>query len=111
MDFIVQFLTDLLIFLWEQSLYDRGARKFGVAGLPPVGCLPLQMSVGSIMPSPNMLQRVCVDKQNIDSQAYNSKLQHLLSSLQASLPGSRMVYFGIYDTMMDMITNPYKYGT
>ncbi|PON79012.1 Lipase [Parasponia andersonii] len=93
-----------------QSLYDRGARKFGVAGLPPVGCLPLQMSIGSVMPSPHMLQRMCVNKQNTDSQAYNLKLQHLLSSLQVSLPASRMVYFGIYEIMMDMIINPLKYG-
>ncbi|XP_062089368.1 GDSL esterase/lipase At2g40250-like [Humulus lupulus] len=93
-----------------QSLYDRGARKFGVAGLPPVGCLPLQISIGSFMPSAHMLQRFCVDQQNVDSQAYNLKLQRLLSTLQYSLPDSRMVYFGIYDTMIDMITNPFKYG-
>ncbi|GMN41253.1 hypothetical protein TIFTF001_010475 [Ficus carica] len=68
-------------------LYKRGARKFGVAGLPPVGCLPLQGTVGSIMPSPRMLQRRCVRQQNIDSQAYNFKLQHLLSNLHSSLPG------------------------
>ncbi|KAF4353388.1 hypothetical protein F8388_016346 [Cannabis sativa] len=104
-DLLIQRLASFI-----QSLYDRGARKFGVAGLPPVGCLPLQMSIGSFMPSSHMLQRLCVDQQNIDSQAYNFKLQNLLSTLQNSLPHSKMVYFGIYDTMMDMITNPFKYG-
>ncbi|GMN41157.1 hypothetical protein TIFTF001_010368 [Ficus carica] len=104
-DFLLQRLQAFI-----QCLYERGARKFGVAGLPPVGCLPLQVTVGSIMPSPHMLQRLCVEQQNVDAQTYNSKLQNLLSNLQSSLPDSGIVYFDIYGSIMDMIVNPPKYG-
>ncbi|XP_024031457.1 GDSL esterase/lipase At2g40250-like [Morus notabilis] len=104
-DFLLQRLQSFI-----ESLYERGAREFGVAGLPPVGCLPLQVTVGSFMPSPHMLQRLCVVEQNFDSQTYNSKLQDLLTNLNTSLPYSRILYFDIYASMMDMIVNPYKYG-
>ncbi|EXB96525.1 GDSL esterase/lipase [Morus notabilis] len=104
-DFLLQRIQAFI-----QALYKRGARKIGVAGLPPVGCLPLQVTVGSFMPSPHMLHRLCITGQNIDSQTYNSKLQQILSNLQSSLRDSGIVYFDIYDSMMDMITNPAKYG-
>lgn len=99
-----------LFFCFLKALYERGARKIGVAGLPPVGCLPLQVTVGSFMPSPHMLHRLCITEQNMDSQTYNSKLQQILSNLQSSMPDSGIVYFDIYGSMMDMITNPAKYG-
>lgn len=94
-----------------QSLYSRGARKFGVAGLPPIGCVPLVMSAGSIGPSTHVLRRLCLDELNQYSQDYNTKLQDHLTSFQQSLPDSKIAYFGIYDPIMDMINNPLKYGT
>ncbi|ONI24664.1 hypothetical protein PRUPE_2G253600 [Prunus persica] len=90
-----------------QNLYKRGGRRFQVASLPPIGCLPMQLTIGSIF---NGLRRVCVDKQNKDSQAYNTKLQDLISRLQASLSGSRLAYFDTYNPIMDMFSNPDKYG-
>ncbi|KAK2968642.1 hypothetical protein RJ640_025888 [Escallonia rubra] len=48
--------------------------------------------------------------QNSDSQHYNGKLMKLLPRLQASLPGSRILYGDLYTPVMDMINNPGKYG-
>ncbi|KAK9283227.1 hypothetical protein L1049_011463 [Liquidambar formosana] len=93
-----------------QRLYNMGARKFAVTGLPPIGCMPVQVTMGSLIPSQNMLERVCIDQQNHDSQAYNAKLQSLLSRLPPTLPGARLAYLDTYNPMMDMITNPAKYG-
>ncbi|XP_009369203.2 GDSL esterase/lipase At2g40250-like [Pyrus x bretschneideri] len=90
-----------------QNLYQRGARRFQVAGLPPIGCLPMQLTIGSVF---NGLRRVCVEQQNTDCQAYNTKLQGLIPSLQASLPGSRLAYFDSYNPILDMFNNPSKYG-
>ncbi|KAM5556727.1 GDSL esterase/lipase [Rosa sericea] len=103
-DFLLQILGSFI-----QALYSKGARRFMVAGLPPIGCLPLQLTFSGII---NLRpQRLCVTQQNIDSQTYNSKLQALLSSLQTTLlPTSRLVYFDIYNPMMDMFNNPDKYG-
>ncbi|KAM1126274.1 GDSL esterase/lipase At2g40250-like [Malus sylvestris] len=90
-----------------QNLYQRGARRFQVAGLPPIGCLPMQLTISSIF---NGLRRVCVEQQNTDCQAYNTKLQGLIPRLQASLPGSRLAYFDSYIPILDMFNNPSKYG-
>ncbi|PIA39606.1 hypothetical protein AQUCO_02600214v1 [Aquilegia coerulea] len=93
-----------------QRLYRMGARKFSISGLPPIGCLPIQVTAGSLVPSTHMLQRICVEQQNLDSQSYNAKLQSLISRLQARLPGSRVAYVDIYNPLVDMIHNPHKYG-
>ncbi|GER50940.1 GDSL esterase/lipase [Striga asiatica] len=91
-------------------LHGMGARRLAVLGLPPVGCLPMQVTVGSFLPSPHMLRRVCVDQQNLDSQAYNTKLQAMLSRLGRILPDSRIAYVDIYSPIMDMINRPAGYG-
>ena len=100
-----------LCFLCLQSLYGAGARRIVLAGLPPIGCLPLQVTtVGSIIPNFHMLQRVCVDQQNIDSKVYNNKLQALTSRLQVEYNGAKVLYVDIYNPIMDIIKNPHNYG-
>ncbi|KAK3022285.1 hypothetical protein RJ639_045392, partial [Escallonia herrerae] len=88
---------------FTKELYSLGCRTIVVSGLPPIRCLPIQMTTKSIL-------RNCVRSQNYDSQHYNDKLVKVLSRLQASLPGSRILYFKIYTPLMDMINNPGKYG-
>lgn len=83
-----------------------GGRKIGIAGLAPIGCTPLQMSVKF----KGMSNRTCVDEQNSDAVIYNSKLQKLLPEIQASLPGSKLAYISLYDPAMDILNNPQKYG-
>ncbi|XP_074274257.1 GDSL esterase/lipase At2g40250-like [Silene latifolia] len=101
-DFIISKLQPVI-----ESLYKLGARRFAVAGLPPLGCVPMQVSVGSIF---HGLKRVCIDKQNSDSQAYNGKLQHFLTQLHSQYPNAKFAYGDIYTPLMDMIKNPSKYG-
>ncbi|KAJ9698800.1 hypothetical protein PVL29_007731 [Vitis rotundifolia] len=100
-DFLLQRVQDFL-----KAIYDLGSRKMVVAGLPPIGCLPIQISARFKSPS----NRTCLTDQNSDSQAYNSKLEPLLGQLEASFPGSKFVYLNLFDPVMDMINNPQKYG-
>ncbi|OWM69418.1 hypothetical protein CDL15_Pgr013879 [Punica granatum] len=106
-DFLLERL-ELII----QDLYSLGARKFLVAGMPPTGCLPLQMTADSIFPlfGPHTLQRRCVEQQNRDSQAYNRKLQILISKLSSQMKEARFAYADTYKPLMDMIQNPYREG-
>ncbi|KAJ8528422.1 hypothetical protein K7X08_022114 [Anisodus acutangulus] len=104
-DFLLNSLEDFV-----NDLYKMGARRIAVTGLPPVGCLPVQMTINSLLPSFHMLQRVCVKKQNLDSQAYNNKLQALISRLQDTLSGSTLVYMDVYNPLLDLINNPSAYG-
>uniref|UniRef100_A0A2N9E3J6 SGNH hydrolase-type esterase domain-containing protein n=1 Tax=Fagus sylvatica TaxID=28930 RepID=A0A2N9E3J6_FAGSY len=93
-----------------KNLYGAGARRIVVAGLPPIGCLPTQVTLGRIIPSFYLFEHICVDQQNIDSQLYNDKLQALTSRLQAEYNGTRVLYVDIYNPLMDMIKNPRHYG-
>ncbi|XP_057472568.1 GDSL esterase/lipase At2g30220-like [Actinidia eriantha] len=87
-----------------KELYGIGCRTMVVGGLPPIGCLPIQMTIklGAI--------RLCLDYQNSDAQIYNQKLADLLPNLESSLPGSRIIYSDSYTPMTDMMNNPQKYG-
>nr|DAD48652.1 TPA_asm: hypothetical protein HUJ06_018589 [Nelumbo nucifera] len=91
---------------------QHGSTKVLNIGAAAVGCLPVQQTVESIlsMPGGHLLQRACNAEENQDSQAYNAKLQALVLRLQATLPGSRFAYIDIYNPLLDMISNPRKYG-
>lgn len=100
-DFLLQKLQDLL-----KGIYDLGGRKIAVAGLAPIGCIPLQITAKFNNPK----NRACINEQNSDAMVYNSKLEKMLTGLQESFHGSRIVYGNLYDPVMDMINNPQKYG-
>ncbi|KAF8068115.1 hypothetical protein N665_1151s0010 [Sinapis alba] len=76
-----------------------------VVGLPPIGCIPVQMTAkfGNIF-------SFCIEQENIDSVLYNEKIQKLLPQMEASLTGSKILYANVYDPMLDMMQNPSKYG-
>lgn len=77
-----------------------------VLGLPPIGCLPIQMTMA--MQKQN--ERRCIEKQNSDSKEYNQKLKKSLTDIQSNLSGSVIFYADIYGALFDMATNPQKYG-
>ncbi|XP_043698751.1 GDSL esterase/lipase At2g31550-like [Telopea speciosissima] len=101
-------LSNLKTFV--SDLYRMGARQISITGLPPVGSLPIQATVGTIPLGPNILQHKCVVEQNEDSQVYNAKLQGYITRWEATLPGAKLAYADIYTPLMDMILYPNKYG-
>jgi GDSL-like Lipase/Acylhydrolase len=98
-DFIVgiakQFLT---------SLYNLGARKINLTGLPPMGCLPLErnkrlFSLGD-----------CNNEYNTVASNFNVKLKGMMDVLNRDLINVTIVYGDIYGILMDVIQNPELYG-
>ncbi|KAK6115731.1 hypothetical protein DH2020_008000 [Rehmannia glutinosa] len=87
-----------------QELYQLGARRIPVFGIPPIGCLPSQRTLagGSI--------RVCAEQYNQAAQIVNSKLSAAIDSLTQSLPRSRVVYIDIYNPLLELIQHPQNYG-
>lgn len=77
-----------------------------IAGLPPLGCLPIQMTMRFV----KLKGRVCVEDENLDAQLYNQKLEKRLSVKQAELPQSKIVFADAYEPLFDMINHPEKYG-
>ena len=98
----------LLIFFdvfYVQELYSLGARNIAIAGLPPIGCLPIQMTAKF-----RNIFGFCLEQENKDSVVYNQKLQKQIPQMQASLTGSKILYSDIYNPIYDMMQNPSKYG-
>lgn len=82
-----------------------GARKIGVFGIPPVGCLPFQRTLSG------GIARICVEEYNQAAQLANAKLSAAINgTLTKKLPQSKLVFIDIYDPMLDLIVNPDKYG-
>ncbi|KAM0891432.1 hypothetical protein ACQ4PT_026413 [Festuca glaucescens] len=91
-----------------QSLYGLGARRMLVAGLPPVGCLPLQLTMAELRQPPR--PQGCIAEQNTAAESYNAKLRRMLAEFQSASPGARAVYADIYTPLLDMVDHPDKYG-
>ncbi|CAK9314600.1 unnamed protein product [Citrullus colocynthis] len=94
------------LWVWMKEIYRLGCRTIVVAGLPPVGYLPIQESIAFQNPQ----DRKCLEDQNLDPQAYNQKLSKLLGNSQPQLPGSTILYADIYTPLIDMVKNPHNYG-
>ncbi|XP_059311213.1 GDSL esterase/lipase EXL3-like [Lycium ferocissimum] len=98
-EILVNFASNFL-----QELYKLGARKIGVFGVLPLGCMPFHRNTrGGI-------QRNCVDSLNKKAYSFNNKLSTEINSLINKFPDARMVYIDIYKFMFDLINNPTKYG-
>ncbi|KAF2602878.1 hypothetical protein F2Q70_00028222 [Brassica cretica] len=87
------------------ELYSLGCRNIVIGGLPPIGCLPIQMTAKF-----RNIFRFCLEQENKDSVVYNQKLQKQIPQMQASLTGSKILYSDIYNPIYDMMQNPGKYG-
>ncbi|KAK4275092.1 hypothetical protein QN277_018233 [Acacia crassicarpa] len=87
-----------------KDLYEAGVRKVGVLSAPPIGCVPSQRTLAG------GIERKCVDTFNEAAELFNSKLSKELASLNDELPGSRIVFIDVYNTLLDAIINHDKYG-
>ncbi|EOX90787.1 GDSL-like Lipase/Acylhydrolase superfamily protein, putative isoform 1 [Theobroma cacao] len=100
-DFTVSYASKFL-----QELYGLGARRIGVLGLPPIGCVPSQRTLGG---GPN---RDCYKGENQLASLYNAKLSGMIDSLRTSLnlPGTKLIFLDIYYPLLSLIQNAAKYG-
>ncbi|KAK6932636.1 GDSL lipase/esterase [Dillenia turbinata] len=90
-----------------QGLVNQGARRIVVIGLPPMGCLPIVITLNS-----GTINRNCIDSELTVANDYNQMLQKELQAMQSQLAHQNVAiyYVDIYTPMMDMIRNPQKYG-
>lgn len=93
-----------ILVLFLQDLYRLGARRIGVLGLPPLGCVPSQRTLKG------GLERNCVENYNEMSELFNSKLSAEIDNLNNKYPEARIVYGDIYYSLLDITHSPQKYG-
>ncbi|KAM7278001.1 hypothetical protein ACFE04_005135 [Oxalis oulophora] len=83
-------------------LYGTGARKFSIAGLPPIGCSPAERLKNETEGCYEAINQVCV--------MYNSGLKSMLEELITELPDMFYSYFETYDTLQNIIQKPASKG-
>ncbi len=103
-----QYLTRSAVGLviFEQELYNLGGRKIAVLGLPPLGCLPSQITLHGTLDSD-----ACVTELNNVALNFNIGLEALINEMKPSMPGSRLFYVDIYSLLDTVYNNPTAYGT
>lgn len=87
-----------------QELYGLGARRIGVFGLPAIGCVPSQRTIGG------GFDRACLDSSNEAAMLFNSKLFTQMDALGKKFSDARLVYLDSYNGLLNMIQNHAKYG-
>jgi GDSL-like Lipase/Acylhydrolase len=88
-----------------QALYSVGLRKFFLAGVGPLGCIPSQRVLGDAPPDR------CVDQVNEMVVFFNQGLRLLVQQLNTNHPGAIFVYGNTYAAVGDILNNPATYGT
>lgn len=86
------------------KLYNLGARKISLGGLPPMGCLPLERTTNFVGGSD------CVDNYNNIALEFNDKLNKLTTKIKKELPGIRLVFSNPYDILFRVVKKPAQYG-
>ncbi|XVF71822.1 hypothetical protein PTKIN_Ptkin12aG0070400 [Pterospermum kingtungense] len=89
---------------FTKALYDLGARKISLGGLPPMGCMPLERT-GNLMGGSE-----CVDSYNNLAVEFNSKLKDLVIKQNKEFHGMKMVFSNPYDILMEIERKPAAYG-
>ncbi|GLT74129.1 hypothetical protein SLA2020_459460 [Shorea laevis] len=87
-----------------QELYRLGARRVLVLGVPVLGCIPIQRTLGGGS------RRVCADKPNHAALLFNSKLSAQIASIKNNLPEFKIVYFDTYYPLLYILQNAEKLG-
>ncbi|KAG2710137.1 hypothetical protein I3760_04G011200 [Carya illinoinensis] len=84
------------------KLYNLGARKFVLAGLGLMGCIP-----SILAQSPN---GTCSEEVNLLVQPFNANVKTMINNLSANLPGVRFTYIDAARMFEDIIANARTYG-
>ncbi|XP_072982423.1 GDSL esterase/lipase EXL3-like isoform X2 [Typha latifolia] len=98
-DFIIQQASDFI-----EQLFQLGARKIAVVGIPPLGCLPSQRILAG------EFQKDCDPSRNQAALLFNSKLRKQVQRFHEELGCTKIGYVDIYDIFLDLIQHPQNYG-
>ncbi|GMH00684.1 hypothetical protein Nepgr_002523 [Nepenthes gracilis] len=83
-------------------MYNIGARRFAIAGLGLMGCIP---NILAQSPTDS-----CSDQVNQLVQPFNANVKAMIGNLNANLPGAKFVYIDITRMMKDILVRPAAYG-
>ncbi|KAI4381812.1 hypothetical protein MLD38_007850 [Melastoma candidum] len=89
-----------------RNLHEMGARKFGVIGVPPIGCMPLAKArVNLTKPSSG-----CQKELNGYAREFNAIVRGLLQELRSDLNGMVYSLGDTYNMTIALMKDPPAYG-
>ncbi|KAF6172545.1 hypothetical protein GIB67_007058 [Kingdonia uniflora] len=100
-----KFITSLISTYEDQlkTLFNNGARKFGIASVPPIGCCPKLRAKNDT--------GGCLNDVDVYSRMFFTKLKAMLIKLQDEYGGTMKYSLGnTYEMVSLIITNPLLYG-
>ncbi|XP_010688929.2 GDSL esterase/lipase At2g42990 [Beta vulgaris subsp. vulgaris] len=105
--YTIQEFEDHLVGLarkFVEEIYSLGARKISLAGVPPMGCLPLERTINL------MAIHECNEEYNNVALEFNAKVKGLVNQLNMQLPGIKVFLSNPYNVLRQMIRKPSIYG-
>ncbi|KAH8508136.1 hypothetical protein H0E87_010318 [Populus deltoides] len=84
-----------------RSLYDLGARKFGIVGIAPIGCCPLERAHGT---------GECNKEMNDLAQAFFNATEVLLLNLSSQVQDMKYSLGNLYEIAYEVLHNPRSVG-
>ncbi|GKV27122.1 hypothetical protein SLEP1_g36327 [Rubroshorea leprosula] len=97
--------ADLLVSQYDRQLtqlYNLGARKFILAGLGRMGCIPSILAQSS--------SGGCSEEVNQLVLPFNANVKAMMNRLNVNLPGARFIYIDSANLFEDIVTNAGTYG-
>ncbi|KAF2306325.1 hypothetical protein GH714_016449 [Hevea brasiliensis] len=85
-----------------QKLYDLGARKFGIVGIPALGCCPFERFIRKTGD--------CVKELNDLAQAFFNATETILIKLSSQFVAMKNSLGNSYTMTLDIIDNPLVFG-
>ncbi|CAK9161133.1 unnamed protein product [Ilex paraguariensis] len=98
-------MTECPVSKATEALHSVGLRKFMLAGIGPLGCIPNQLATGRAQPGQ------CVDYINQMLGTFNEGLRSLVNKLNnGTPPGALFLYGNTYGALGDILNSPARYG-
>ncbi|XP_024382012.1 GDSL esterase/lipase At5g03820 [Physcomitrium patens] len=102
-----QAYTTLLLGFVEQytmELYSLGGRNIAILNLPPLGCLPAQITLHGHG------NQTCVQSLNDVALGFNQQLPGVVDAMNKKTPGARLIILDIYNPIYNAWQDPQKFG-
>ncbi|KAK9084734.1 hypothetical protein Sjap_025145 [Stephania japonica] len=87
------------------EIYNLGARKIFLVGLPPIGCFPIVRTVLNLK-----FGRACREDLNEISRNFNRKTRSLVNKLTGEVKGLKLVFDDPYGLILSVVKHPHLYG-
>lgn len=89
-------------------MLDFGARKIVMVGVPPIGCLPVVITLNSNLLIDKFLKRQCIQRLSNVAQGFNQVVAQKITEMERI--DSKLYHVGIYETFQNIFQDPKKFG-